>query len=227
MKKSIPWIVLIAAVVLIFAVYNAFSGNSGASDSRPDRSGVNDTTGAPIYKVVLDPGHGDKDRGATGASGQDEKDFTLQLSHKVRERLEQEPQIEVYMTRTDDSFISSIDRERPEFANQLDADIFVSIHGNTFTDAGVSGTETYYYREESLQLAEIMHKHTVEATGFRDRGVKKENFFVVKDTKMPAVLLEVGYLTNPQDEEQLLKDEVQNRIAASIVAGIKEYLNIQ
>ncbi|CAH0122718.1 hypothetical protein PAE9249_05307 [Paenibacillus sp. CECT 9249] len=227
MKKSIPWIVLIAAVVLIFAVYNVFSGNSGASDSRPGGSGVNDTTHDPIYKVVLDPGHGGKDRGATGASGQDEKDFTLQLSHKVRERLEQEPQIEVYMTRTDDSFISSIDRERPEFANQLNADVFLSIHGNTFTDAGVSGTETYYYREESLQLAEIMHKHTVEATGFRDRGVKKENFFVVKDTTMPAVLLEVGYLTNPQDEAQLLKDEVQNRIAGSIVAGIKEYLNIQ
>ncbi|MFB0846493.1 N-acetylmuramoyl-L-alanine amidase family protein [Paenibacillus oleatilyticus] len=94
---------------------------------------------------MIDPGHGGKDHGATGASGSFEKDFTLKLAHKVEEMAKQEPRIQVYMTRTDDRFISSVDRERPKFANDLGADLFISIYGNTYEDPGVSGMETYYY----------------------------------------------------------------------------------
>jgi N-acetylmuramoyl-L-alanine amidase len=75
-------------------------------------------------------------------------------------------------------------------------------------------------------LAEIMQKHVVQGSGFRDRGVKKENYFVVKDTEMPAVLIETGYLTNPQEEAQMLDDEAQYRIAGSILDGIKDYLKL-
>ena len=138
----------------------------------------------------------------------------------------QESQIEVDLTRTDDRFISSVDRERPKFANDLGADLFISIHGNTYEDASVSGTETYYYHDDSLPLAEIMQKHIVQGSGFRDRGVKKEDYFVVKDTEMPAVLIETGYLTNPQEEEQMLSDEAQYSMAGSILDGIKEYLQL-
>ncbi|ERM18898.1 hypothetical protein P615_01100 [Brevibacillus laterosporus PE36] len=133
--------------------------------------------------------------------------------------------MKVYLTRSDDSFLSSIDRKRTEFANQMGADLFLSIHGNTYTDSTVSGTETYYYRPESLPFAKSIHKHVIEATGFHDRGVKKEDFFVVKDTKMPAVLLEVGYVTNPMEEQKLLKEDFQYRIATSIIEGIQVYLS--
>src|SRR5690554_3914481 len=135
------------------------------------------------YKVVIDPGHGGKDVGAHGVSGQYEKDFTLSLSKKVENLLDQEPQIEVFMTRTDDSFISQESRYRPKYANELNADLFISIHGNTFEDSNVSGTEVYYYHKNSRHFAEILQKHVVEATGFRDRGIKKQDFFVVKDTE--------------------------------------------
>lgn len=224
MKRRRPYLKWLAAAILIFAVYKLQAGYAG--EIRASESGAVNIDDAPVYKVVIDPGHGGKDRGATGVSGKDEKDFTLQLSQKVKELAQQEPRIEVYLTRTDDRFLSSIDRTRPEFANQIGADLFISIHGNTYTDPDVSGTETYYYRKESLKLAKIMHRHVAGATGFRDRGVKKEDFFVVKDTKMPAVLLEVGYVTNPQDEAQMFTDEFQYRIAASILDGMKEYLKI-
>jgi len=175
------------------------------------------------YKVVIDAGHGGEDVGATGASGQYEKNFTLSVAKKVSKLLEQNPHIQVYMTRSDDSFISQESRHRPIYANDLNADLFLSIHANTFTDSSVSGTETFYYHPYSLKFAEIMQKNLVQATGFKDRGVKKDDLFVIKDTTMPAVLLEIGYLTNPQDESQMWTEDFQDCVATAIVDGIKEY----
>lgn len=181
----------------------------------------------PTYKVVIDPGHGGKDVGASGVSGQYEKDFTLDMSLKVKKLLEQDPEIGVYLTRTDDSYISQESRGRPKYANKLNADLFVSIHGNTFSDSSVSGTETFYFEEDSQEFANIMHEHVINATGFKDRQIKQENFFVLKDTEMPAVLLELGYLTNPSDESEMLTTEFQDRVATAIVEGIKAYLGNQ
>lgn len=180
-----------------------------------------------IFSVVIDPGHGGKDVGATGASGLYEKDFTLNLSKKVYEILEQEEKIQVHMTREEDTFISTLDMYRPKFANELEADLFISIHGNTFEDPNVSGTESYYYHEKFKAFAETIHKKVVGSTGFNDRGVRNKDLFVVRYTDMPAVLLEIGYLTNPEEEEKMFTDEFQNSIANSISDGIKEYLGIE
>lgn len=181
----------------------------------------------PLYHIVIDPGHGGKDGGAIGASGKLEKDFTLELSMKIYHLLADIDEVQVDMTRNDDTFISSIDRERAEFANQLGADVLISIHGNTYTDASVSGTETYYYDDSSLLFANIMQRHVVRASGFRDRGVKQEDYFVIRETAMPAVLIEVGFLTNPEEEEQMWDPKVQDNIAQAIINGIKEYLNVE
>ncbi|WP_342574087.1 N-acetylmuramoyl-L-alanine amidase [Paenibacillus sp. FSL M8-0142] len=232
MRKRIPMVLFILSAMLFVLLYNVYSGDRGKSDAEHQMTGFlgkNGTASHPPgipFKVVIDPGHGGKDHGATGASGGFEKDFTLQLALKVEELAMQEPQIEVHLTRAEDQFISSIDRERPNFANELGADLFISIHGNTFEDPSVSGVETYYYHRNSYPLAEIIQKHMVQGSEFRDRGVKQEDYFVVKDTNMPAVLIETGYLTNPQEEQQMLTDEVQYRIAGSILDGIKEYLQI-
>ncbi|QOS98681.1 N-acetylmuramoyl-L-alanine amidase [Brevibacterium sp. JNUCC-42] len=220
-KKKFIYMVLPVFVIFIVGFLYSNPNNSDASDSYVNKSYANPS----VYKIVIDPGHGGKDHGAESVSGQAEKDFTLQLARKVKELLEQDLRMKVYLTRSDDSFLSSIDRKRPEFSNQMGADLFLSIHGNTYTDSTVSGTETYYYRPESLPFAESIHKHVIEATGFRDRGVKKEDFFVVKDTEMPAVLLEVGYLTNPMEEQKLLKEDFQYRIATSIIEGIQDCLS--
>ena len=178
------------------------------------------------YKIVIDPGHGGKDPGSIGANGSYEKDFTLSLAMEVYHLLEKVPQIEVYMTRDKDIFLSAEARVRPNFANDLGADLFISIHANTFTDPSVSGTESYYYHQNSLSLANNIHKHVVKATGFRNRGTKKENYFVLKDTNMPAILLEIGYITNPEDEQTMLTNEFQQSVAKAINEGILEYLEI-
>jgi N-acetylmuramoyl-L-alanine amidase len=178
------------------------------------------------FIVVIDPGHGGEDPGAEGASGSYEKDFTLAVSLKVVQLLEDVPDVEAHMTRETDIFLSSETRDRPNFANKLDADLFISIHANTFADPTVTGTETFYYHDHSLGLANIIHRHVAKATGFRDRGVSQENFFVLRDTTMPAALLEIGYLTNPADEQVMLTEEFQQSVAEAIVDGIKEYLGL-
>lgn len=232
MKKGSSMIIILLSVLVIVLLYHLVSGEVTASDRKASLDGRSDEIRTlehqpeTPYKVVIDPGHGGKDNGATGASGNFEKDFTLQVARKVEELAKQEPQIEVYLTRSEDRFISSVDRERPEVANQLGADLFISIHGNTYEDPSVSGAETFYYHENSLFMAEIMQKHMIQASGFRDRGVKKEDFFVLKDSNMPAALIEMGYLTNPQEENEMLTEDFQNRMASSILDGIKEALNL-
>ncbi|WP_449354701.1 N-acetylmuramoyl-L-alanine amidase family protein [Virgibacillus natechei] len=213
---------VVTLLIFLILILSACSGNSDNNNNTKDSSNNSENKNT-AFKVVIDPGHGGKDNGATGASGQYEKSFTLSLSKKVEKLLDQESEMEVFMTRTDDSFISQESRYRPKYANKLNADVFVSIHGNTFSNPSVSGTETFYYNNNSRQFAQILQKHVVESTGFRDRGLKKKDLFVVRDTEMPAALIEVGYLTNPSDESEMRTDDLQSRVAASIVEGIKEY----
>ena len=175
------------------------------------------------YTVVLDAGHGGKDTGAISINKRLEKDFNLAMVLKIQQLLAQEPKIQVVLTRKDDTFVELDDRAA--IANNLHASLFVAIHGNSYTKTS-NGTETYYYRDESLSLAKTMHPFVVDATGFSDKKVKKEKFRVVATTNMPAILCEIGYLSNPTEETEMYKDEFQNRVAASIVAGIKAYLHI-
>lgn len=175
--------------------------------------------------VVLDAGHGAKDSGAVGVTGKYEKNFNLAIVLKTAELLKKENKIDFVLTRSDDTFLEL--KERAAIANNLNADLFISVHANSSSSSSASGTETYYQRESSKALANVMHKHLVQATGLTDRGVRYGNFHVIRETKMPAVLLEVGYLSNKKDEELLFTEALQNKVAAAIVSGIKEYLAIQ
>lgn len=217
-RRRMIFIGIIILLILFISIWN----NSIQDDNSKNVSTIGET-----FKVVIDPGHGGKDMGATGTSGLYEKDFTLSLSKKVKEILEKEEKIKVYMTREDDNFISTVDKYRPKFANELDADLYISIHGNTFEDSNVSGAESFYYHKESKTFAEIMHENVVSSTGFNDRGVKKGDLFVVRDTDMPSVLLEIGYLTNPQEEQKMLNNEFQYSVAESICDGVKAYLKLK
>ncbi|MFC7682099.1 N-acetylmuramoyl-L-alanine amidase [Paenibacillus sp. GCM10028914] len=175
--------------------------------------------------VVIDAGHGGSAPGALSVTGKHEKALNLSIALKVEALLKKEKSIDVIMTRSDDSTLSLSDRTK--IANNLKSDIFVSIHGNSNTSSSPNGTETYYTRETSTQLANIIHKHLAKATGLKDRGVKYGNLHVTRETKMPAVLLEIGFLSNSKDEAQLFNDDFQNRVAKGIVSGIKEYLKVQ
>lgn len=174
--------------------------------------------------IVIDAGHGGKDPGATSISGVLEKDFNLAIALRVDELLKQEQDIITVMTRSDDTY-PTLD-ERVKIANELQADIFISIHANSGS-ATASGTETLYTRDASITLADTVHRHVIEAAGLKDRKAKHQNLKVTRETTMPAVLLEAGFLSNPQDDAVLKDPAVQDRIAAGIVAGIKEYLGLQ
>ncbi|HEY2492611.1 MAG TPA: N-acetylmuramoyl-L-alanine amidase family protein [Paenibacillus sp.] len=175
--------------------------------------------------VVIDAGHGNQDPGATGITGKREKDFNLAVALKVEKLLKKEPNIDFVLTRSNDTFLEL--KQRVKIANDLKADVFVSIHANSSGSSVATGTETYYQRESSKSFANIMHKYLVNATGLKDRGVRYGNFHVIRETKMAAVLLEVGYLSNKNDESALFNETFQNNVAEGVVKGIKEYLKIK
>lgn len=173
------------------------------------------------YLIVVDAGHGGKDPGTSSAADKREKDFTLAVANKVVALLKQYPEFQVVPVRTTDVFYEL--SERVAIANDVEADLFLSIHANSFPKPTAAGTETFYYNENSKAFAQVVHKHLQGATQFPDRGVKKSGFYVIKNTKMPAVLTETGFLSNPQESAQLMNPAFQDKIAKAMVAAIREY----
>lgn len=223
-RSQVIWVVMVVVLIaMVWSIYELFSPSVSAELTVPpiQKTAKPQEEISKRYKIVIDPGHGGKDPGAEGVSGNHERAYTLALSQKVFDLLQQEPMFEAYLTRTDDTFVHLEDRN--QFAHDLDADALVSIHGNTYQDPDVSGTETYYYADDSIPLAREVHEHLVEATGFRDRGVRKEGWKVLTGSNNLAILLEVGFLTNPGDEMEMLSESHQDRTAQGIVNGIKDY----
>ncbi|MDN4069133.1 N-acetylmuramoyl-L-alanine amidase family protein [Paenibacillus vini] len=173
--------------------------------------------------VVIDAGHGGSDPGAISVTKKKEKDFNLAVVLKVQELLKQESDIDFVLTRSSDTYPTLQDRVK--IANDLKADIFISVHANAGS-ATASGVETYYTRSESLSLAKVMHKYLVQSSGLSDRGVRSKSLHVTRETKMPAVLLECGYLSNKNDNAVLYTEDFQDRVAEGVVKGIKEYLGL-
>ncbi|ELK39649.1 hypothetical protein BAG01nite_46070 [Brevibacillus agri] len=173
------------------------------------------------YLIVVDAGHGGKDPGALGVAGNHEKDYTLAVANKVVALLKQYPEFQVVPVRTTDVFYEL--SERVAIANELEADLFLSIHANSFPKPTTGGTETFYYNANSKTFAQLVHKHLQGATQFPDRGVKASGFYVIKNTKMPAVLTETGFLSNPQENALLTSPAFQDKIAKALVAAIREY----
>jgi N-acetylmuramoyl-L-alanine amidase len=173
--------------------------------------------------IAIDPGHGGRDPGAIGVDGIQEKDIVLSVAHQVQ-RLLQERGYGVVMTRTDDREV--LLQPRVDMAVQANAALLVSIHANALDRSGIHGIETYYLRPDSAELAAILHRSLVRATGAADRGVRRARFFVVRETPvgMPSVLLELGYVTNPTEGRKLATAEYQAILARAIADGIETFL---
>ncbi|WP_127586561.1 N-acetylmuramoyl-L-alanine amidase [Paenibacillus koleovorans] len=174
------------------------------------------------FKVYIDAGHGGSDPGALSLSNRHEKEFTLATEAKLAALLKQIPDLQVVESRTEDVYPDL--ETRVDEANKLGADLFISIHANKFSNPSVNGLETYYYRPDSLAFANLVHGQMIAATGINDRGVRIGNFKVIRETTMPAVLIESGYLSNKEDEARLYSEDYQNRLAAAIAASVKKYL---
>lgn len=185
--------------------------------------------------VVIDAGHGGFDPGKVGTSGTLEKDINLAIAHKIKERLE-DSGYKVYMTRDSDTSLDdgtsgkrkTADlKKRVEIIEQAEPALAVSIHQNSYS-AGTKGAQVFYYSasEESGRLASVMQNTIREMIGDGNRRVEKANdsYYMLKQTTCPFVIVECGFLSNPQ-EEQLLKDtEYQQKMAAAICEGIENFL---
>ncbi|MCS6936654.1 MAG: N-acetylmuramoyl-L-alanine amidase [Candidatus Bipolaricaulota bacterium] len=207
-KKSVS----IALLVLILLGYAPLA----QSQSRP-------------FLVVIDAGHGGHDSGAIGYYGTQEKDVNLTIARFIRLMSLYDPEISVILTRSDDRYVPH--RERTGLANRLNADLFVSIHANAHPrHAAANGIEVLVSDDTTLptypqsrELALLLQKRLTRALDVTDRGIKHQRLFI-RWAQMPAVLVEVGFLTNPSEELKLRSFTYQWTVAEIILQTVKEYL---
>lgn len=183
--------------------------------------------------ITIDPGHGGSDSGAVGPNGYTEKEGAFAISQKVASILNQSG-AKVVMTRDSDVNVygpnASARNElqaRVDVGNNANSDIFVSIHCNAFVNPAANGTQTFYYGSsyQGQRLAQSIQEKMIEANGLRDRGISTCNFYVVKHSYMPAVLIETAFITNYDEEALLSDDEWQTTMAKAIAEGINEYFS--
>ncbi len=215
-----------------------------------------------IDKICVDAGHGGRDHGKENGDGIAEKDITLAIAKVVAEHVKDELGLEVVMTREDDRLVGL--RERTEIANRSGADVFISIHCNSWFNEQTSGFESYFlsparsesertlaryenqagdaggapsqggdidfilwdlvqnaYISESSTLAETIQHEMTSRLQIKSRGVKQANFVVLQGAKMPAVLIETAFLSNPGEAEMLVDPDFHRRVAEGVVASIR------
>jgi len=223
--------------------------------------------------VAIDPGHGGKDVGAVSASGVMEKDLTLAVAKELKRQIDAQPGMRAVLTREGDYFLSLT--KRPEIARQLNADVFLSLHADSYKDRKISGASFYVTSNKgaSSQLAKFVAAHSNSSDhhlidgvelwnrqqassigqvamsasladsqklgqflkqGFKQAGIglqhsqiQSANFMVLKNIDMPSVLVEMGFISNPDQDQLLQQLAYQKRIAASLVSGLVQFVEVQ
>ncbi|NNU94502.1 N-acetylmuramoyl-L-alanine amidase [Geobacillus sp. NFOSA3] len=179
-----------------------------------------------MLKIFIDPGHGGKDTGALG-NGLQEKDITLSIALEMRRILQNEYEsVSVQLSRTSDIAVPL--SERAAKANRWGADVYVSIHVNA---GGGTGYEDYIYEgisdhSTTARIRDIIHEEVIRATGFRDRGKKKANFYVLRETIMSAILTENGFVDRKEDAEKLKDPAFLQKIARGHVNGLEKAFHL-
>mgnify|MGYP006048975111 FL=1 len=174
--------------------------------------------------IVIDPGHGGKDPGAVSGKAV-EKAIVLNVANKLKQKLEAAGAI-VKMTRTGDTYPSL--EQRVQFARDNYGEIFISLHANA-AGASAQGTETFYSisandnEKEDYALATFINSEIVKNANMKDRGVKREDYYVIRNLYIPSVLVELGFVTNSEDRSKLVNDKYIDIFAQSIYNGITKY----
>ncbi len=191
------------------------------------------TTGGIGGKIiVLDPGHGGSDPGAIGPTGLQEKQVTLPIAEYLKSILEAKG-AKVILTRTTDVDVygphaSGVDelQARVNVANGNQADAFISIHINSFSNPNVGGIATYYFdgSDQSKKLAASVQEQIAEHSGFNgDRGIQPGNLYVLRHSLMPSILVELGFISNPKEEGHLKEATTQKDFANELAKGLEVY----
>ena len=201
-----------------------------------------ETTSTPVSNkvVVIDAGHGKPDEGAESSNGTTEAETNLKIALKVQNLLEESGST-VILTRSDENAIYDLDkdtlrqkkisdiRNRVKIGNNSSADIFVSIHLNKIPEHEYSGWQCFYNskNEKSIKLAKKLQSNLNDAIQKENKRVpmKLDSVYIMKHVEIPISIVECGFLSNPEEEQELLNDEYQNKLAWGIFNGIIEYFN--
>ncbi|MBO8155968.1 MAG: SH3 domain-containing protein [Bacillaceae bacterium] len=171
--------------------------------------------------IVIDAGHGGRDTGTISASGDYEKHLTIQTANELARKLEMLGAVPI-LTRSDDTYLSL--SSRVALSHTKRADAFLSIHYNSAPEyPSVHGISTFYYHSKDRKLANALHKKIIDATQLKDRRVKYGNYHVIRENKQPSVLLELGFLSNPEEEKVVKTSDYQEKVTNGIIRGLNEY----
>ncbi len=221
-------IFLLMSFIVTYLIENLYKNGF-----KPTFSGIYEKT------VIIDPGHGEPDGGTTGVSGVSESKINLEISEKISAKLNKKC-YNVVMTRETEEGIYSKGKSikekklsdmhnREELLNGLDADLFLSIHLNFFSDPSVFGAQVFYSKnkEESKEVAEAIRRSLIKLDERNNRILKKadKGIYLMEKAQIPACLVECGFLSNPTDDENLRNEEYQEKLADAIVLGIENYFN--
>jgi N-acetylmuramoyl-L-alanine amidase len=193
---------------LSFATF-AFGASKRSSESQPQRQSTT---------VVIDAGHGGFDRGGIPGQRVAEKTAALDVAQRLHRVLEASG-YRVVMTRDSDVFVPL--GTRVAIANSYRNAIFVCVHFNSARRSGANGIETYFYSRDSLALASAIHYNVVRSAASSNRGVRRRGYFVLRRTRIPAVLVECGFLTNPTEARNVQNSAYRQRLADAIAAGVR------
>lgn len=227
-KKTIFFLLMIMMLSIIS--FNLFYTDTKSTMALPTSNKV----------IVIDPGHGGIDPGAVGETGVSEKSINLNIALKLQGYLENGGSI-VVLTRSKDELVNNYEKiikhnrkrtdlkSRKEIADASSGDIFISIHLNSFpSDNRCKGAQVFYVSnsEQSKHLAELIQKDIKEITdpSSRREALVKKDAYIMKNSKMPTIIIECGFLSNPEEEKLLSSEEYQERIAWGIYCGITKYM---
>lgn len=174
--------------------------------------------------IVLDPGHGGNDHGTTGVRGTSEKDINSLTADLLTSKL-RAAGANVILTRESDTYVDL--RKRVAVSHQYSANAFISIHYDAIEDHSVSGFTTYYTNSYQQELGEYVHASLAEKVAIRDRGVRAGDYLVLRENRQPAILLELGYLSNANEERAITTDHYREQATLGIYQGILNYFDAQ
>lgn len=188
------------------------------------------------YTIVIDAGHGGRDNGCSGNGGSIESEINLAIAKKTQKFLTSIG-INVVMTRVDnnglydagaDNFKQSDMAKRMEIIESANPDMVISIHQNSFKDTSQHGAQAFYQQddERSQEFAIAMQNQLKRQLIGSRMESNKGDYYLLKESKLPAILIECGYLTNVEDELRLMSDDYQDKVAYAILCGVVEYFGL-
>ena len=175
-------------------------------------------------KIVIDPGHGGNDRGTTGARGTLEKGITLRTAEMLADKLKSAG-ANVTLTRDSDVYVDL--RKRVSIGHQEDADAFISIHYDATDNSSINGFTTYYLHGYQKNLAKSLNDGLNTTLNLRNRGTQPGNYLVLRENRQEAVLIELGFLSNPSEERVVTSDQFREQATLGMYKGLLSYFDGQ